>query len=721
MDFLRWWLLVTVVGMFFMPLTGCLFRKFEDGGWLFAKSIGIFVSGYVMWALSCIRVLKFTGVNCVIALLFCLAANLFVLYYNNKKKKAWIGRPNIRLILVEELLFLAVFLIWTYIVCYDPAAYGTEKFMDYGFMTSMMRAEYMPPADTWYSGEAINYYYGGQYLATYLTKLSGVPVGKGYNLMRTMISAFGFVLPFALVYQLLCTLQKQIGAGVSRIVSGLGGILAGFAVSVCGNMHFVLYRWILPWIQKMQGKEVSGYYYPDSTRYIGHDPIVDTDRTIHEFPSYSFVVGDLHAHMVNVMFVLVVAGLALAWAMKQEHKKDGGLPQDATFGQMMKKALLQPEIMAIGFFTGMFRWTNFWDFPIYFVVGGSVVFFTNIRLYRKSLKQFLAVTIAQAAEVLAIGFAAALPFTLTFDKIASAIRLTHSHSAFYQLLILWGLPFAVVIGFTVFCIRSYVKRRGETGKKRSIVGFFCHPGTADLFVFLLGLCAMGLIIMPEIIYMEDIYTNSYRANTMFKLTYQGFILFGLCMGYILTRAMLTGRRAVRALASVGLILVAMTAWYCVDAVHSKFGNIFDLERYKGIDASIYVSESFSSDYEAITWLNENVKGQPVVLEANGDSYTGYERVSVATGLPTVLGWYVHEWLWRGDTDAENARAADVERIYTSTDRAEVEELIDKYDISYIYIGTLEREKYESLNDTLLQEIGEVAYSNGINTYIMKVN
>lgn len=85
-----------------------------------------------------------------------------------------------------------------------------------------------------------------------------------------------------------------------------------------------------------------------------------------------------------------------------------------------------------------------------------------------------------------------------------------------------------------------------------------------------------------------------------------------------------------------------------------------------------------------------------------------------------MGWYVHEWLWRNDTAAQNVRSADIKTIYTSSDKKEVEELIEKYNISYIYIGNLEREKFPELNDTLLQKMGSVAYSNGTDTYIMKV-
>lgn len=714
---------------------------------MFAKSMGIFIAGYVYWLLSCAKLLKFTGMNCMLVLVLCALVNYgvgFLLYKKDKKK----FDVSMKLVAIEELMFFGVYLFWSYVVSFDPAAYGTEKFMDYGFMTSMMRAEYLPPLDPWYSGEIINYYYGGQYLAVFMSKLSGVTVGVAYNLMRTLVAAFAYALPFSIVYQLVERLQIHKRKAVSAKWCILGGFLAGLATAFCGNIHYVIYALILPAVEQMTGKEINNYYYPNSTRYIGHNPVVEGDNTIHEFPSYSFVVGDLHAHMVNVMFVLVILGIMLAWALKIE-KRESNLK--------IKEALLQPEILLLGFFTGMFRWTNFWDFPIYFVAGGCIVFFMNIRLYKHSVKEYFITTAAQAAEVLFVGTIACLPFSMSFDKIASNIKLAYTHSALYQLVILWGLPAATVLVFLICCVRGYLKhckeqtvvkpvkakktaknRQSIAGKgleehdekeeheslvkekKPSLVGFFTQIAVEDLFIFLMGLCALGLILMPELIYVEDIYTTAPRANTMFKLTYQAYILFAVSMGYILTKGLMLGKKAIFGAASVGLICLLMTAGYSWNAANSQYGDITDTSRIKGLDASIYVSESFESDYEAISWLNQNVTGQPVVLEANGDSYSGYERVSVATGLPTVMGWYVHEWLWRNDTDAQNVRSADIKTIYTSTDKANVEALIDQYDISYIYIGKLEREKFENLNDTLLQELGQVVYSNGTDTYIMKV-
>ena len=244
----------------------------------------------------------------------------------------------------------------------------------------------------------------------------------------------------------------------------------------------------------------------------------------------------------------------------------------------------------------------------------------------------------------------------------------------------------------------------------------------DLAVILIGLCALGLILMPEVIYVKDIYGGEhYRANTMFKLTYQAFILFGMMMGYVIERCYLRGRRAGRIFSIVALVLVVFTAGYIFKSIDSWFGNVFKNNNRISTDASVFVDESMSTDFDAISWLNNKVTGRPVVLEAPGDSYTDYQRVSVATGLPTVLGWYVHEWLWRNDTDSLNARATDCQTIYTSTDEETVRQLIDKYNISYIYIGQLERQKYPDLNDSLLQSLGQVAYSDGETTYIMKIS
>ena len=92
-----------------------------------------------------------------------------------------------------------------------------------------------------------------------------------------------------------------------------------------------------------------------------------------------------------------------------------------------------------------------------------------------------------------------------------------------------------------------------------------------------------------------------------------------------------------------------------------------------------------------------------------------------TGLPTILGWYVHEWLWRNDVEDLNEKSWEIETIYTSDDSEEVETLLEKYQVEYIFVGAMEREKYGvSLNDSLLQSLGTIVFQDeDTGTYIIE--
>ena len=270
---------------------------------------------------------------------------------------------------------------------------------------------------------------------------------------------------------------------------------------------------------------------------------------------------------------------------------------------------------------------------------------------------------------------------------------------------------------------THVKKGAERKKDQNSEGtVLLGLMLPDLAALLFALCAIGLILMPEVIYVKDIYGGEhYRANTMFKLTYQAWILFAIVMGYALIRILAGSMKSACVLASVCTALLLLTLGYMPRGIMDWSGNIFDPSLRIGTDASVFVDESFHTDFAAITWLNNEVKGRPVCLEAPGDSYSTRERVSVATGLPTVAGWYVHEWLWRGDPDAVSERNKDIEAIYTSGDEKLVKSLIEKYNITYIYIGTQERQAYyNSIKDVFLQSLGEVVFSDGEYTYIVKV-
>ena len=718
--FWTWYLLALVLGAAAMPLTGRLFRRFQDRGWMFSKVTAIAVSGFLTWFLVAVKIIKFTTMTCIVVTLVCAAASLILYCREQKAGFECIPFAHLDLVYAEELLFFAAFLFWTYFAGFHPAAYGTEKFMDYGFMEAMMRSKTLPATDLWYSQGKINYYYGGQYFAVFLTKLSGAKVELTYNLMRTFVAGLAFAMPFSLVHQMVTDRLGKTGSRWKKTLPSVTGILAGISVSIAGNMHYVVYGQIIPFIQKLKGEEVSSYWFPDATRYIGFNPDVE-DKTIHEFPCYSFVLGDLHAHVVDIMFVLLLLGLLYAWMKKVRTTELSG--ESMSRREFWKKQLLMPQLLATGALLGMFHWTNYWDFVIYFVVTCGAALFMNIIGQKGKIRWALGVTAAQAAEILILATVIILPFTLQFDtsNMVQGIALAQHHSLPHQLLVLWGLPGILTILFVVSLLIE--KLRGA--EQKSLYHLLTSIRLPDLFAVLMGLCAIGLVLIPELVYVRDIYENgNARANTMFKLTYQAYIMFGMTMIYAIFRLLIIGKNKIlKVLAFIGLFFFVWTCGYFGNSVHSWFGEVWKPSQYKGLNATAFLETDFPEDVNGIRWLKENISDAPVVLEANGDSYSEYERVSAMTGLPTIMGWYVHEWLWRGNLSDLNAKIEEIQEIYTSTDETRVKELLEEYNVSYIFVGSCERNKYGAdMNNDLLKSLGEVVFQDSeYPTYIVKIN
>jgi uncharacterized membrane protein len=693
----KWEAASIALGIAAFPAAGRLFPDFSDRGWLFSKALGFAAGGYVTWLLVCAGV-PFGNRACYLVTL-ALAVLVFGLYGVKRRKRAsgsllpdaagmWkkiSGEGTITAMLAGEILFLALMLFWVWVIGFRPEAHGTEKYMDYGFIASINRSTAMPAPDIWHSQDPINYYYGGQYFTVYLMKLTFTGPAYGYSMMRALIASFAGALPFSLVDQLL---KKRFENGESRfakIFPAIGGGTALAAVSLAGNLHYVLYG-LFGKVFRLSGYE--DYWFPDSTRYIGHNPETN-DQCIHEFPSYSSVLGDLHAHYINLIFVLLFLGVLASWMTR------------ALSGKRREKGILR-EVFSLPFLLlavldGMFQFTNYWDYVIYLTVlilACAVAAIPDFLSGRQ--KRGLAVLALRIVTAAVIGQLAALPFTANFTAPVSSVAVVKNHTPLYQFAILWGFPVAASLFFLV--------TRAAGGRKRM---------RKDAFFLLLTICAVGLVCIPELVYVRDIYEKtSARANTMFKLTYQAFVMFGLIFGYSLP-VLFAERGRMKKIAGVMIAgVLALTVCYFPYAIACWFGNITKADQRFDLDASAFVTSQYPDEAGMIDWLNEHVSGSPVVLESYGDSYSDNCRVSAMTGLPTVEGWYVHEWLWRGDTAEQNQRVADVTELYTTSDRTRAAELIRKYHISYIVVGSCERTQFPELNEKTLGSLGTIVWQSG---------
>ena len=408
---------------------------------------------------------------------------------------------------------------------------GLEKFMDYGFVNSILRSGDVPPKDMWFAGESINYYYYGQYVSAFITRLSGIKTEIAYNLMMATLFAFSMALCFTIVTNLLK------GQGLKNTPAILGGLVGSLLVSFGGNLHAFIYGTL----SKLTSNGKI-YWFPDATRYIGYNPET-SDKTIHEFPVYSFVVSDLHAHVINMIFVLALLGVLIAIFRKLRDRANPSWK-----AKSMVDDIFFPELLIPGFLIGIFQMSNYWDFPIYLTVTLFTLLAAGVRQYGFTLKM-LGTAAIRFLSVVIVSIVFAFPFNLNFEKVATGIRLARDHSLPHQLLILWGYQLVMAVLFFIFILFteqnvSWKSKRGkEREKLRSELTLVARVRNVlqkfsieDVFTVILFVSAIGLVLIPELVYVEDIYSGEHkRANTMFKLTYQAFIMFGLACGYVFIR------------------------------------------------------------------------------------------------------------------------------------------------------------------------------------------
>ncbi|MDI9482606.1 MAG: DUF2298 domain-containing protein [Bacillota bacterium] len=704
---LVWWAALLFIGLMYYPLSNVFFSSFTDRGFLLSKTIGLAVSSYILWLMSFIKVLPVSRLAC-----FGAAAVPGILLYihalsSRQRMKALLPDYDaLQWIFTGESLFLFALCFWTYLRGFNPRIEGLEKFMDYGFLNSVLRSEYVPPKDMWFAGGNINYYYFGHYISAFITRLSGIKTEIAYNIMMAALFAFCMALSFVIAANLLK------GFGIKKKAQIIGGIISAFLVSLGGNLHSFFYGFLSKFTE-----EGDKYWFPDATRYIGYNPET-RDKTIHEFPVYSFVVSDLHAHVINMVFVLSLLALLIAVFRKLQKRR----PDNFDRLNIISEAFI-PELLLLGLLTGIFQMSNYWDYPIYLTVTLFTLFCAGIRQYGYN-KTMINISFIRFFIVLASSIVFALPFNMAFDNMAGGIRFTEDRTLPHQFFVLWGYQLTLTIIFFIYILyteqniklkREYSKKRQKIRSEMTLIARIQNVldknPIEDVFAVILCVSAIGLLIIPEIVYVKDIYSAEHkRANTMFKLTYQAFIMFGLAAGYIFIRIRRQSHRNWRITAAkiIAIIMIALPMIYPFYAIPSWYRHL-DPERYEGLDGLAFMKKEHPDDYDLVIWLRENVQGQPAILEANGDSYSYYGRISMSTGLPTIQGWYVHEWLWRNDFNIVNERVEEVKTVYESVDIDMTRKILGKYQIKYIVIGQPERDSFPELNEEKLLALGNVVF------------
>jgi YYY domain-containing protein len=712
---LRWWGTLFLVGAASYPLTKQLFAKWYDHGYLFSKAIGLAFCGWVVLVLGMAHVLPFE-----LPLIYLSLAAIFVVglsfadkHVERKSRNQWIRR--IIVVAAQEAFFLAALWFWSWIKAHEPSIHGLEKFMDYGFMNSLMHTKYFPAMDMWYPPESINYYYFGHLVTAFLTKLSGLDLGYTFNMMLATLFAFTLTMSFSLGFQLLAQSKKRF--------AWAGAILTSFLVTLAGNLQTIYaftqgYTgenvkpfWQLWWPKGEFLKNIfigwETYWYANATRFIPY--------AIHEFPSYSFVVSDIHVHVLSIPFVLLAIALLLHVFDKPLEQAKGDISIWLTY-------------VFYGFLVGVLLMTNALDGPIYLGLF-LLVYALSVWGKKYSWRSLIPVGVVVGASVIS-----SLPFLAHFKSFVNGVALNCppsflanskigpllfegvekcQRSPFWMLWVLWG--------FFWFCgIWWMINKFGFIRKIKDISHIWSTKFThTEKILVAFFFFSVALTIFPEFFYFKDIYPMHFRSNTMFKLGYQAFMLFSLVSGYAVVKLIsnvhvrrVWGRRIFIMLLLPQLFLVCLYPYF---SIRSYFGA---LRQYEGVYGLRWLYEARPDDYRSILWLTAynqehytDTDMRPILLEADGDSYTDYARFSVFTGMPNPIGWAVHEWLWRGSYDVVSPRREDVRVMYESTDIPLTQLLLTQYNVRYIIVGSLEREKFADLHEekfsTIAREISRI--------------
>jgi len=593
---------------------------------------------------------------------------------------------------IEEGLFLLGLLGLSLIRGFQPDILGLEKFMDFGFIKQYLISNKLPVNDMWLAKETINYYSFGHFLTSILVRIWGVKLEIGYNLMLAWILGTSLALSFSIIVNLLGIslyfgkTRKKEGHLGERLVWRavlVGGVMGALLTCLGGNSHALWYL--------VKNKGFVNYWYADATRFIAN--------TIHEFPGYSFVVSDLHAHVLGLP-------ISLAFILVLISRFAPSIQQQATRGSKLSSGVIQgfdwvtePPLISgviLGVFLGVMVMTNTWDVAIYSLL---LIVFSLLLLAHKRIgvKELLVL----AGVIIGVAGITALPWVLNFKFFSDGIRVTNERSPLWQMGVLWGGHIVIVLIMVMMSTKIKVKNEKL------------------LLVQAMGVTALLLLLIPELVYVKDIYTTHKRANTMFKLTYQAFILMSLIFGWVV--GWLYSIKTTHHKLSVGLrdhfwqigmiLLWGGLMLFPPQAFNSYYEGF---KKYKGLDGLSWLKRN-QDKWGMIEYLEKNRDGKNLV-EAVGSSYSQLNSISAFSGTPTVLGWRVHEWLWRGGYTVVGERDGKVRDFYENGDK----KILEDFRVGWIVIGPDERKEYTEIDEDRILNLGKVVWA-GKKSYLVKVD
>ena len=360
-----WWLWVELLGVIALPFILTLFKSLPDRGYALGKALSILLISYLLWLVGLAGILPNTRWS-ILLIVALLSLCSFFLFMRHRSQMSHFISQNRSVIIVTEVLFLFSFVIWAIVRAHNPEIVHTEQPMDFTFFNGILRSQYFPPNDPWFSGHHISYYYFGYLMMAMLTKLVAVPASIGYNLALALLFALAAIGAFSIVFNLVQMVSKDKAKAICF------GLVASISLLVLGNLEGMLeflyahglgggdfWRWV--GIEGLAYPMEAGHCFTtDSWWWCRASRIINTvvngnslDYTITEFPFFSFLLGDLHPHLMSLPFILLGLTFSLNLLASRESL---GLA-------WLKKNPIQMLVVIICL--GGLGFLNAWDLPTF--------------------------------------------------------------------------------------------------------------------------------------------------------------------------------------------------------------------------------------------------------------------------------------------------------------------------------------------------------------------
>ena len=689
-NIVAWILAVEILGLAVLPALRAFFGNRRDAA-LLCRPLGLALTGWLAWALSLATPLGFSRGTILFSAAILVGVSLAARRGTGPEKgRFWSSDEN------RGALFFwipaAIFLIVRAAV---PEILGAEKFMDLAFFNSLTHWPDMPPADQWMAGRTINYYYWGYLLAATVAKAAGVTPFVAYNLAIATFAGFSFAAAACLGFRL----------SGGRTGAAMG---AGFVSVFAGNLTGALDAWSHPF--------AKDFDYWHASRVIG------SGDTINEFPFFTFFHADLHPHLLAFPFFLATFAVADRWIEIGIPESKVQSPKAKIPGWSFLVKAGPPFLLALVGATAIAA--NLWNAP---AIATLLVFSGVARTTRGEGFPRAGAALGGAFTGLGVFIAALVvtqPYRQSYALPYNGIGRTKAVSGLFEFFGVWGILFAVMAAGLL------MERLEETEEGRRRRGFLVAVAAAAavllafakktpalapilflaflagrsawrslsrdkdrgaLFASFLCLLALGIIAGCEVVYFKDSYGEQlHRMNTIFKFYHQAWPLLGIGAVAFADRAWRATKEPRRPLALGLAVAIFAASLYPATAIASRLrqnGGPFSL------DARTALERRNREDLEAIEWLSSNAPRGSVVMEAAGNPYTEFARISSHTGVPSVLGWANHEGLWRSNDKEVLDRLEQIRRFYSTPDPGIANGILRRYGVTYVVVGDLERTAY----------------------------